>query len=54
MKLLIKLRFIPKLAEIPSIKFTIKFKQKILLTYTRQEEKSFGEFELDESCFGEN
>ena len=31
MKMLIKLRFIQKLAEIPSIKFTIKFGQKILL-----------------------
>ena len=29
-----------------------KIHQKIFLAHTRQEEKSFGEFELDESYFG--
>ena len=29
-----------------------KIRQKIFLAHTRQEEKSFGEFELDESYFG--
>ena len=29
-----------------------KIRQKIFLAYTKQEEKSFGEFELDESYFG--
>ncbi len=54
MKLLIKHQFIQILAEIQSI--FDKIRQKILLAHTDfylgQEEKSFGEFELDESCFG--
>jgi hypothetical protein len=54
MKLLIKHQFIQILAEIQSI--FDKIRQKILLAHTDfylgQEEKSFGEFELDESYFG--
>jgi hypothetical protein len=40
MKLLIKLRFIPKLAEIPSIKFTIKFKNKRFFLPTQGKKKN--------------
>ena len=50
MKLLIKHQFIQILAEIQLI--FDKIRQKILLAHARQEEKSFGEFELDESYFG--